>query len=161
MHIFMSHAFRWYVAPNPSHHITQYRVAIPRTCTGAELQLWTNLRDVMCIFISNGLTFLIRSLAWPTQSLKLSMVQVYRVTRFPNRLMMGLWQSLWKHTMPGRHVIYDNFAHFKFVIFMCYLLFSITLISDLFLAVDHPTTVVRKFRRGCFLKAFWRHGEKL
>jgi len=63
--------------------------------------------------------------------------------------------------MPERHVIYDNLAHFKFVTFMCFLLFSITLISDVFLTVGHPTTVVRKFRCGCFVEAFWRHGEKL
>jgi len=82
---------RQYVAYDPPHHITQYRVSIPRTCTGAELfQLWTNPRDFVCMFISNGLTILKRSPAWPTQSLKLSRVQVYHVTIFPIRLKMGL-----------------------------------------------------------------------
>jgi len=92
MHILMSRTVRQYVACNLPQHITQYRVSIPCTCTGAELfQLWTNLREVTCMFISNGLTILKRSPAWPTQSLKLSRVQVYRVTVFPGRLMMGLF----------------------------------------------------------------------
>ena len=57
MHILMSHTIRQYVAYSPPHHITQYRVSNPRTCTSTELfQLSIDPRDVMCMFISNGLT---------------------------------------------------------------------------------------------------------
>jgi len=91
MHISMSRTIRHYVVYNPLHHITQYGVSNPRTCTGAELlQLSIHPRDIMCMFISNGLTIPKRSPAWPTQSPKLSRVQVYRVTVFPIRLKMGL-----------------------------------------------------------------------
>jgi len=87
----MSRTIRNYVAYNPLQHITQYGVFNPRTCTGAELfQLSIHPSDVMCMFISNGLTIPKRLPVRPTQSLKLSRVQVYRVTVFPIRLKMGL-----------------------------------------------------------------------
>jgi len=90
MHILMSRTIRQNVAYNPPHLITQYRVSNPRTCTGAELfQLSIHPCDVMCMFFSSGLTIPKRSPAWPAQSLKLSRVQVYRVTIFPIRLEMG------------------------------------------------------------------------
>ena len=64
MHILMSRTIRQYVAYNPPYHITQYRVSDPRTCTGAELcQLSINPRNVLCMFISNGLTIPKRSSA--------------------------------------------------------------------------------------------------
>jgi len=76
-----------------THHITSHSTGFsnPRTCTGAELfQLSIHPRDFMCMFISNGLTSPKCSPAWPTQSLKLSRVQLHRVTLFPIWLKMGL-----------------------------------------------------------------------
>ena len=62
MQILMSRTIRQYVAYNPPHHITQYRISNPRTYTGAELfQLSIHPRDVTCMFISNGLTIPKRS----------------------------------------------------------------------------------------------------
>ena len=63
----------------------------PRTCNGAQLfQIWFYPRDFLCMFISNGLTSPKWSPAWPTPRLKLSRVQVLRVTVFSICLKMGL-----------------------------------------------------------------------
>jgi len=127
----MSRTIRQYVAYNPQHHITQYRVSNPRTSTGAEFfQLSIHPRDVMCMFISNGLTIPKRSPAWPTQSLKLSRVQVYRVTIIPIRLKMGLCADA-RCPQGASFVIILLISNLLFW-FACF--FSITLISDGFLS---------------------------
>jgi len=165
MHILMSRTMRQYVAYNPPHHITQYKVSIPPTCTGAELfQLWTHPRDVMCMFISDGLTILKRSPAWPTQSLKLSRVQMYRVTISPIRLKMGLCADT--RCVQG--------ASFWIVLLIsnsinsCAFFFPITLISDGFLSWVTRLQLFGKFRwkisTWLFAQRFhevWRPGEKL
>jgi len=160
MHILMSRTMRQYVAYNPPHHITQYKVSIPPTCTGAELfQLWTHPRDVMCMFISDGLTILKRSPAWPTQSLKLSRVQMYRVTISPIRLKMGLCADT--RCVQG--------ASFWIV-----LLISNSINSCAFFFPSLSSVMVSyrgspgynclenfdgKFRRGCLRNAFMRSGD--
>ena len=68
----------------------------------------------------------------------------------------GWWRAS-VSTMPDRRIIFDNFVHFKFIIFMC-ILFFITLNSDVFLIVGHPATVDGKFRHGCLLKSSMRSG---
>ena len=157
MHILMSRTMRQYVAYYLPHHITQYKVSILRTCTGAELfQFWTNPRDVMCLLISNDLTILKHSHAWPTQSLKLSRVQVYRVTIFPIRLIMGLCANT--RCLQG--------ASFMIIFFISNLLYSCAFFFHhthqwWFLIAGHPaTTVYGKFRRGYLRKAasFMRSG---
>ena len=138
---------------NQPHHITQYRVSIPRTCTGAGFfQLWAILLDVMWTLISNDLTILKRSLVWPTQSLKLSMVQVYRVTRFPYRLMM---------------VLCADARCLKSASFVIFLLISNLLYSEVFfsfsshssvivsLIVGHPTTVYGNFDVAVCARLSW------
>ena len=158
----MSGTMRQYVAYNPPHHITQHRVSIPRTCTGAELvQLWTNPRDVMCMFISNGLTILKRSPAWPIQSLKLSRVQVYRVTIYPIRLKMGVCAD----TRRQQGVSFVIILLTSNLSYSCAFFFPHHTHQWWFLIVGHPaTTFDKKFRRGCLHKTFhevWRQGEKL
>ena len=115
-----------------THHIMSHSTGVsnPRTCTGAELfQLWIHPRDFMCMFISNGLTSPKWAPAWPTQSLKLSRVQVHRVNIFPIWLKMGLCAD----TRYVQRASFDNLAHFNFIIIMCNF-FSITLISACFLS---------------------------
>ena len=118
--------------PTTSHHTVQsfHTSHVYRRRTFPTLNKST-VQDVMCMFVSIGLTIMKRSPAWPAQNLKLSTVQVYHVTRFPIRLMH--WPLCW-HTIPERRVICDNFAHFKFIIFMCIFFLFITLIGDDFLS---------------------------
>jgi len=84
----------------------------------------------MCRFISNGLTISKRSPAWPTQSLKLSRVQVYRVTIFPIRKKMGLCADT-RCLQGASFVIILLLSN---LIFSCAFFLSITLISDGFLS---------------------------
>jgi len=127
----MSRTIRHCVAYNPLQHITQYGVSNPRTCTGSELfQLSIHPRDVKCMFISNGLTIPKRSPAPFIQSLKLSRVQVYRVTVFPIRLKMGLCADT-RYLQCASFVIILLISNF--IIFMR-IFFSITHISDGFLS---------------------------
>ena len=79
-----------------THHIIPHCTGFsnPRTCTCAELfQIWIHPRDFLCMFNSNGLSSPKWSLAWPTQRLKHSRVQVHRVTIFSIWLKMGACQA--------------------------------------------------------------------
>jgi diacylglycerol kinase len=80
----------------------------------------------MCRFISNGLTISKRSPAWPTPSLKLSRVQVYRVTIFPIRKKTGLCADT-RCLQGASFVIILLLSN---LIFSCAFFLSITLISD-------------------------------
>ena len=87
----------------------------------------------MCTFISNCLNFLIFQLVRPTQSLTFSMIQVYCVNRFPNRLMTGFCGD--KRCLIGASfsiILYISDLWYVFVFF------EITLNSDLSLIVGHP-----------------------
>ena len=161
MHILMSRTLRHYVAYNPPQYMTQYRVFNPRTCTGAELfQLSIHPRDVMCRFISNGLTIPKRSPAWPTQSLELSRVQVYRVTIFPIRLKMVLCADT-RCLQGASFVIILLISN---LLFSCAFFFSITLISDGFYRWSLGYNCLWKVSTWLFAQGFhevWRHGENL
>ena len=161
MHLLMSRTIRHYVAYNPPQYMTQYRIFNPRTCTGAELfQLSIHPRDVMCRFISNGLTIPKRSPAWPTQSLELSRVQVYRVTIFPIRLKMVLCADT-RCLQGASFVIILLISN---LLFSCAFIFSITLISDGFYRWSLGYNCLWKVSTWLFAQDFhevWQHGEKL
>ena len=112
-----------------THHITSHSTGFsnPRTCNGAQLfQIWFHPRDFLCMFISNGLTSPKWSPAWPTPRLKLSRVQVHRVTIFSIWLKMGLCADTWYVQSVSFSIIYLTSILLKSgVIF-----FGVTLISD-------------------------------
>ena len=165
MHLLMSRIIRHYVAYNPPQYMTQYRVFNPRTCTGAELfQLSIHPRDVMCRFISNGLTIPKRSPVWPTQGLKLSRVQFHRVTIFPIWFKMGLCAYTW-YVQGALFLIILLISH---LLWSCAIFFFITLISDGFLSPPSRGSpgYICSWQNSTwlFVQGFhevWRHGENL
>jgi len=110
----------------------------------------------MCMFISNGLTIPKRSPAWPNQSLKLSRIQVHRVTIFPIRLKMGLCADT--RCLQG--------ASFVIILLISNLLYSCAIFNFhhshqwwSFIVGFPATTIYGKFRRGCLRKASMRSGD--
>jgi len=113
-------------------HIISHSTGVsnPCTCTGAEIfQIWFHPRDFLCMFISNGLTSPKWSPVWPTPRLKLSRVQVHRVTIF-YLVEIG---PLCRHRIRAKRVFFENLVHFNFTIIRC-IFFLIILISVGFLS---------------------------
>ena len=105
----------------------------------------------MCTFISNDRNILKRSLVWPTQSLKLLRVQVYRVTRFTNRLMMGLCAD----TPCLKGASFVIILLIPNLLYSCAFFFPFTLISDCFLSWDTLQLFMESFDVAVCARLSW------
>ena len=146
-----------------THHIISHSTGFSnsRTCTGAELfQIWFHPRDFLCMFISNGLTSPKWSPAGPTPRLKLSRVQVHRVTLFSICLKMGLCADTGYVQSVSFSVIYFTSILLKSVV-----IFFGTLSLVMVSYRGSPDEIcLWKTSTWLFAQIFhevWRHGENL
>jgi len=132
MHILMSRTIRKYVAYNPRHHITHYRVF---------QSSHVYRRRTFPTFNSSTWLYVYVYFEWPYYS-KMFTCVTHSKSRSENPKGPGspchyipyLVENgpLCRHRIRARRVIFDNLAHFNFIIIMCDLF--ITLISDGFLS---------------------------
>jgi hypothetical protein len=85
------------------------------------------------------------------------MFQVYRVTRFPNRLMTA--SCLVTRCLIGASFLITFYSSNLWCSWVFLICFFITPNIDLLLIVGHLVTYVGKFRRGCLLKSDMRSGD--
>ena len=140
-----------------THHITSHSTEFP-SLARVPAQNFSNFEQIYCtrcyVYVRFHWPYYYETFTCVTYSKSETLngpgPQVYHVTRFPIRLMN--WPLCW-HTIPERRVICDNFAHFKFIIFMCIVFLFITLISDDFLS----WVTLQVGDDDCFYYHCWRN----